>query len=197
MIFKIGNTRYLIKRGNIIKDMAKKPNKKHFGKNKKEKQEPIASHILTGWSGMDKAFSNLRKDFDELKKDFERTFWSLPAFDSIPLPKISSTVCDLEDEGNRFLVRAELPGIKRNEINLNITENAVEIIGEHKEEKEDKKKNYIRKERNQVSYHRTLSLPERITTDKVQAKLKDGILVVSLPKLKPKPKLKKKTISVQ
>ncbi len=90
-----------------------------------------------------------------------------------------------------------MPGVKKDEINLNVSDNSIEISAQHKEEEEEKKKNYLRKERSEVSYYRTLPLPEKILSDKTQAKLTDGILNVTIPKAVPTPKPKKNSIQVQ
>ena len=82
----------------------------------------------------------------------EKAFSSFP---TMTMPKMSHTSCDIIDEGKQFCVKMDVPGIKKNEIKLNVTENSLEISGEHKEESEEKKKNYLTKERSQVSYYRT------------------------------------------
>ena len=101
------------------------------------------------------------------------------------------------DEGNQFRVKMDVPGVKKSEINLNVTDNSLEVSAEHKEESEEKKKNYLRKERSQVSYYRTLPLSEKVVTGKVKAKLTDGVLDIVLPKAKPTKIQPKKSISVQ
>ena len=86
---------------------------------------------------------------------------------------------------------------EKNEIKLNVTDSSVEISAEHKEEKEDKKKNFLRKERSQISYYRTIPLSEKIVSGKTKSKLVDGVLTITLPKSKPTRASKKKLISVQ
>jgi len=68
---------------------------------------------------------------------------------------------------------------------------------EHKEESEEKKKNYLKKERSQISYYRTLPLSEKVVSGKTKAKLVDGVLDITLTKSKPTIVQKKKLISVQ
>ena len=111
-------------------------------------------------------------------------------------PKMPETSCDVIDEGKQLLIKADVPGIKKNEIDLNVTDNSIEISAEHKAEKEEKKKNYLRKERSQVSYYRTVPLPEKVKSSQAKAKLTDGVLTVTIPKTKPTPKPKKKSIRV-
>ncbi len=141
------------------------------------------------WSNMDRAFDNFRRDL-------EKSFASFPAI-SASFPSIKSMSCDIIDEGDKYLIKLEIPGVKKDEINLNVSDNSIEISAQHKEEEEEKKKNYLRKERSEISYYRTLPLPEKVLSGKTQAKLTDGILNVTIPKAVPTPKPKKSSIPVQ
>jgi HSP20 family protein len=136
--------------------------------------------------------------FDNFKKDFEQTLALFPAisFPTVPFPLIPKSSCDLVDEGSRYVVKVDLPGVKKKEIKLNMTDNSIEIDAKHKDEAQEKKKNYLKKERSEVSYYRTLPLPEKILVDKSKAKLTDGTLTISLPKAKPTSNQKKKSIDV-
>lgn len=155
---------------------------------KPAKKPPAISPFLTSnWFDIDKSI-------DHLKKEMEKAFSSFP---TAVMPRTSQTSCDIIDEGKQFRVKMDVPGIKKNEIKLNVTENSLEISGEHKEEHEEKKKNYLTKERSQVSYYRTLPLSENIVASKVKAKLNDGVLDITLPKSKPTKTQKKKSVSVQ
>lgn len=141
----------------------------------------------SSWTEIDRSIENFRRDM-------EKAFSSFP---TISMPKMSHVSCDVIDEGNQFRVKMDVPGIKKSEVKLNVSDNSVEISAEHKEESEEKEKNYLRKERSQVSYYRSLPLSEKILSDKVTAKLADGILDITLPKSKPTETQKKKSISVQ
>ena len=152
-----------------------------------KKSTGIAPFWTSSWADIDKSIENLRRDM-------EKTFSSFP---SIHMPKMSQTSCDVIDEGNQFRVKMDVPGIKKNEVSLNVTDNSLEVSAEHKEESEEKKKNYLRKERSQVSFYRSLPLSEKINADKVMAKLTDGVLDITLPKSKPTETQKKKSVSVQ
>lgn len=161
-----------------------------MAKAKKSSKQQLVTPWIGNWPDIDRIFDNFRNDF-------ERAFSSFPTFAPISMPKLLPTICDLEDEGNKFVAKVDLPGVKKKDIELNITENSIEISAEHKEEAEEKKKNYLRKERSEVSYYRTLPLPEKIVPDKVRAKLTDGTLNITLPKSKPTPKPKKKSVIIQ
>ena len=142
-------------------------------------------------------FSELDKVFDNFRRDLEKSFVSFPRIDFPSFPKSQETTCDVIDEGKQLRVKVNLPGITKKEIHLNVSDSAMEVYAEHKEESEEKKKNYLRKERNQVSYSRILPLPEKVIPDKVKSKLTDGVLEVILPKSKPTHIQKKRTIKIQ
>lgn len=156
-------------------------------KNVPKKSTGIAPLWASSWTEIERSIDNLRSDM-------EKAFSSFP---TISMPKMSTASCDVLDEGNQFRVKMDVPGVKKNEVNLNVTENSVEISAEHKEESEEKKKNYLRNERIHVSYYRSLPLSEKIQSDKVSAKLVDGVLDITLPKSKPTEIQKKKSVSIQ
>ena len=124
----------------------------------------------------------------------EKSFTSFPRIDFPSFSKLSETGCDVIDEGNQLRMKMNMPGLKKNDINLNVTDNSIEVTGEHKEE--EKKKNYLRKERHSMSYYQTIPLSEKVVPGKVKAKLTDGVLDVPLPKSKPTPTQKKKSVTV-
>ena len=113
------------------------------------------------------------------------------------MPKMPEVSCDVIDEGNQFLIKMDIPGIQKKDIKLNVTDNSIEVSAEHKEESEEKKKNYLRKERSNVSYYRTLPMSEDVVLGKVQTKLTDGVLEIILPKAKPTKTQTKKPVSIQ
>lgn len=86
------------------------------------------------------------------------------------------------EKGDRYLVRAELPGLKKEEIDVSVLENTLTVSGERKEEKETKKEDYLYREHYYGSFHRTVPLPEGIDTGKIEATYENGILEVSVPK---------------
>jgi HSP20 family protein len=143
-------------------------------------------------------WSNLDRTFDDFRKEFEKSLAAFPNFPGFKtMSRGSSLSCDMIDEGDKYVVKAEMPGVKKDEIKLSVFDNSLEISAQHKEEEEEKKKNYLRKERSEISYYRVLPLPEKVFSDKTQAKLTDGILNITLPKATPTPKPKSSSIQVQ
>ena len=156
----------------------------------KSKNTGIAPSWASNWLDIDKSIENLRKDM-------EKAFSSFPSIHMPTMPKMPQTSCDIIDEGTQFRVKLDVPGVKKNEIKLQVTDNSLEVSAEHKESSEEKKKNYLRKERSQVSYYRALPLSENVISGQVKAKLVDGVLDVTLPKSKESKVSKKQSIQVQ
>jgi HSP20 family protein len=143
------------------------------------------------------SFSGFDRVFDNFRKDMEKSFLSFPRMEIPSFLKLQESNCDVIDEGKQLRVKMNVPGVTKKDVTLNVTDNSLEVSAEHKEESEEKKKNFIRKERSQVSYYRTLPLPDKISSGKVRAKLSDGVLEVTLPKSKPTSVQKKRSIKVQ
>jgi HSP20 family protein len=79
-----------------------------------------------------------------------------------------------------------MPGFKKEDIEIEVQDDSVEIKGETGWKQEDEKKNYVVKERGSESFYRIIRLPEEIKADSVEANLKDGVLEIALPKKAPK-----------
>jgi HSP20 family protein len=101
------------------------------------------------------------------------------------------------DKGDKFILTADLPGINKDEVEVNILDNQIEISAEHSKSEEEKDKDFVRSERSQVRYQRTLSIPEDIVSSKVTAKMLNGVLTVELPKKTPTEPREKKSVKVE
>ncbi len=86
-----------------------------------------------------------------------------------------------EDKDNYYL-RAELPGMKAEELVISVTANSISISGERKLAAEDDKAQYHRREREAGTFNRIVNLPAQIESEKVEARCADGVLTVTLPK---------------
>lgn len=101
---------------------------------------------------------------------------------------------DVVDSDEGIMVKAELPGIKKEDIQLEIMDNTLHLKGERKQEKEEKGNNYYINEINCGSFHRAFTLPAAVDMEKVKAEYKDGVLEIVLPK-KEEAKIRKISIS--
>ena len=89
---------------------------------------------------------------------------------------------NITEEGDTFYVRAELPGVKTESLDISVVEGRLVIRGERKIEPEGKQTNYHRKEREAGFFRRTIMLPAKVASDRVSATMKNGVLTIALPK---------------
>ncbi|MBI3616889.1 MAG: Hsp20/alpha crystallin family protein [Candidatus Omnitrophica bacterium] len=89
---------------------------------------------------------------------------------------------DIIDEKDDIRVRADLPGMKKEDIEVSVNNDTLSIKGEKKEEKEIKEKDYVRSERYYGAFQRSFTLPAGVDPQKVNAAYKDGVLEITLPK---------------
>lgn len=122
--------------------------------------------FLTPFSTLFNDFFN--NSFDFLGKDF---------FDSATYPKV-----DVRDESTHFVIEAEVPGLKRDQISVEVEGNLLRIKGEKKAKDEKKSQNYIHRELKHSSFCRTFKLPTTIDVDRIASTFQDGVLEISLPK---------------
>jgi HSP20 family protein len=101
---------------------------------------------------------------------------------------------DIEEDDREYLLKAELPGMKKEDVSLKVEGGTLSISGERKEEKEEKDKRHHRVERSYGAFVRSFALPEAVLSEKVSAEFKDGILTVHVPKDE---KAKSKAIEVK
>lgn len=90
---------------------------------------------------------------------------------------------DMFEEGNELVVKAELAGIKREDIKVELTGNMLTLSGEKRGEEKVERKDYYRVEQTYGSFSRTLDLPEGLNLDNVKANYKDGLLEIRIPKM--------------
>ena len=104
-----------------------------------------------------------------------------------------SPAVDIYETENEIIVQAELPGVERKDITLNLENNVLTLKGERRFEKESNQDNYHRIERAYGTFSRAFSIPTLVDDDKIRADYKDGILKIALPK---KEQVKAKQIQI-
>ncbi len=118
----------------------------------------------------------IRKEFDRLLEDF------LPA--GTDREQILAPPVDVYETDSEVVVKAELPGVKKEDIDVTIKENSLHIKAERKEEREDKTENVHRVERFYGRIERIVPLPVEVKPEEAKAEYKDGILEIRIPKVK-------------
>jgi len=132
--------------------------------------------MLTKWN----PFREMQMFEDRINKvfsDFFRKDWPSPILSNTWVPAV-----DIINNDEDIVVRAELPGMKKEDIELEISDNTLHLKGERKQERKEKGDDYYVSEINYGSFHRAFTLPSGVDTEKVKAEYKDGILEIVLPK---------------
>lgn len=89
---------------------------------------------------------------------------------------------NIKENADEFFLEIAVPGMKKSDFNIDVENKILSISSENKEEHEEQKENYTRREFGYSSFKRTFTLPDAIESDKISAQYKDGILIVHLPK---------------
>jgi HSP20 family protein len=143
--------------------------------------------------GIDDMFSEFRQSFDDLMRPF---FPIIEIDQELRLPTRYAQI-DLIDNGDSFTVNAELPGFTKDQVDVQINKDGLSIRAENKEEKEDKRKNFLHRERAYSSLQRLIAFPEEIDPSKVEGSMKNGVLELKIPKKEPKPEEKPRKVELK
>jgi HSP20 family protein len=147
--------------------------------------------------------------FEDLMENFRRRFIESIAFPSEsvdfpwdwvsrkPVVPVREATVDLVDEGNRFVVHAELPGVAKDKIDVALTKDGIEISAETDVETEDKGKNFVVRERVYSHVYKQLAFPEEVVPEKAESTYRDGLLEVCIPKKTIAPAPKKHKVAVK
>jgi len=136
------------------------------------------------------------RDLVTAQRDFDRLFREAfsPQFGEAELSTRSwAPPVDIYETDNDIVLKAELPGVDPKDVEVRVEDNNLYLKGERRFEKEVKEQNYHRVERSYGSFARSFSLPSSISTDKVKAEYKDGMLTLTMPK---REEAKPKTIKI-
>jgi HSP20 family protein len=128
------------------------------------------------------AFEDTFADFDQLRREMQRWLdtpgragYGAPGSGVFPPMNVSQ-------DADNFYVRAEIPGIKANELQITAVKNRLSIAGKREIQSENDKVSYHRKERPEGSFNRSFTLPTELDVDHIEARYADGILNLKLPK---------------
>lgn len=125
--------------------------------------------------------------FDEFFPSLGTGFFSKGSY-----PKV-----DISDNDTNLEIVAEIPGLNKDQVKVELNNGVLSISGEKKEEVENKKKNYIHKELKHSSFYRSFVVDDNIVGDDVDAKFENGVLTINLPKKSPTPKPEPKRIEIK
>ena len=152
---------------------------------KTEGQEPAPS------AGEWRPLANLRREIDRLFDDFGwgvsrrpvgRTLFDVEPFWRGELSFSKAPAVDIAEKEKEYEVTAELPGLDESNVEVKFADGLLTIKGEKREEKEEKKKDYYLSERRFGSFQRSFQVPDGVDADKIEARFRNGVLTVTLPK---------------
>lgn len=124
---------------------------------------------------------------NELEGFFGRTFGGFPALGNSWAPSV-----DVQDADGNLIVKADLPGVKKENVDITATDHSLTIEGRTSEEHEEKKDNYYRQERRSGHFLRVIPLPASIDVNNTEAKFENGTVTITLPKVSETPPQGKK-----
>jgi len=158
-----------------------------------KKQETSLARATTPFAW----FDEMDRWFDEFRRNFERRFWGPEALWGETGIRVREPPVDLLDKGSEFVVRAELPGVAKEDVDLNVTPDGLEIRAETNRSREEREKDYYFQERTYQALQRVLPFPAEVNADLASATLKDGVLEVRIPKKEPTPETKPVKVRVE
>ena len=153
-----------------------------------------------------KKMSDMFDEFRRFEENMNRMFeeiWGMPVNRGLLLPgersllpamtgtieKYRKPFIDVVETDKEVTATAEMPGLEKGDIKINLTEDRLEISAEIRQDEEKKEKGYVYKERRSGSYYRAISLPSTIDPDNAKATYNNGVLQITMPKTE----IKKKT----
>jgi HSP20 family protein len=140
------------------------------------------------------------QDLDEIERRLDEGFgqWLTPkAWRRFPLAeKEWLPAFEMFEKEDKFVVKAELPGMKQEDVDISVTDSMLSVKGEKRSEREAKEEDYYFSERSYGSFLRSIDLPSNVDTEKIEASFDDGVLVIDLPKI-PEAKPKKVTVKAR
>ena len=129
-------------------------------------------------------FSLLRQMTSTLERAFDEwPSFRFPSFDDLTVAQSSawSPKVDVIERDNRLVTRVDLPGVKKEDVTVEVTDGHLALSGERKHETEETKDNFYRKEREYGRFYRLVPLPDGVKLEDVKATFADGVLEVSVP----------------
>jgi HSP20 family protein len=139
---------------------------------------------LVSTRGAGDPFALLRQMTSELDRAFEGwpSFrWPSSGLFGTAESAAWSPKIDVVERDNRLVTRVDLPGMKKEDVSVEVTDGHLALSGERKRESEEKKDNFYRSEREYGSFYRVVPLPEGVKLEDVKATFSDGVLEVSVP----------------
>ncbi len=122
------------------------------------------------------------RELARLQEEFVRSFFPGESLEASFARGAWEPTVDISETNDNYVINADLPGLSKEDVKVSYKDGILSIQGEKKQEKEEKGKTYHRVERSYGTFERSFRLPARVQIEKVDAKFKDGVLNLTLPK---------------
>lgn len=135
-------------------------------------------------------------------EDMERLFTDIrsgmiiPAGMALPGERARMPMLDIREEKDLFLVQAELPGMNRENVTIEMEGDMLQITALKEQDMEQKEEGYLRKERGSMRFFRQIPMPDNLDRESIKARMENGVLEITLPKA-PEPQRQKNKIEVE
>lgn len=190
------------------KTATQKGSKKENKKQREKKKELVVREASS--AGFPAAtMRDLDNAFDEFRRDIVRSLgwpllrrhslfnWPENYWPKLEWVRMRKPLVDIRDNGKEIIVDVEMPGIPKENIDIQVSANSIEICGELHSENEMEEEGYLRRERSFSTCYRQMPLPTEVIPDGVDAIYEDGMLRVRLPKKDPSPSEKPRKIKIK
>jgi len=149
-----------------------------------QRRDTLGDPLHSPFQFMRRMTEEMDRVFDRVFGDFAGSHRSARASDfgdaHTPQQAIWAPRIEAFQNDSRFVVRAELPGLKKEDVNVNVTDQAIILEGQRKSEQEEHREGFYHTERSYGSFYRAIPLPEGTITDSAEARFKDGVLEVTM-----------------
>lgn len=168
----------------------------------RDKEMQLARRMRTDiprvWSP-ESFFEEVDRWFDDLRGGFGNRSWSPVLWPGrrFPMTSVRYPAVDVRDTGKEVVVTAELPGVNKEDVEIHVTSDGLELRAETKTESEQEEEGYAYRERGYRSFDRRLTLPAKVVPGEAKASLADGVLEVRMPKSEPTPETKPVKVKVR
>ncbi len=150
---------------------------------KSKQSEPVhaESLISTLRDEMDRVFERLVRGFSGVPSIRRALDWE-PEFRWTSMLDVQVPAVDITETDRAYRIIAELPGMKKENVEISVAQGLLTIKGEKKEEREEKDKGYYLSERRFGTFQRVLQLPSQADSDRIEASFENGVLTIAVPK---------------
>ena len=148
----------------------------------REERRPSRYEPLGSWGASPfRALQRFADEVDRMFDDVGRRWIGVPAMRGRTTTDVWAPEIEVFQRSNELIIKADLPGLKRDEVTVEVTDESLVIHGERRRETEEEREGVYRSERSYGSFYRVIPLPEGAITEQAKANFRDGVLEITMP----------------